>query len=175
MITAAQLREAMPYAAEPRIALFLQPLNDTFIEFGITTELRQAVFLAQITVESGSLRYVREIASGDAYEGRLDLGNSQPGDGRRFPGRGLGQVTGRANYGACGIALGVDLVAQPELLEQPEYAARSAGWYWQSRKLNAAADARKFWAACKLWNGGTNGLDDRINAYIDARRALGVI
>lgn len=174
MISITQLRAAMPHASPDRIALFIQPINDTCDEFGISTQLRQAVFLAQITVESGSLHYVREIASGEAYEGRGDLGNTEPGDGKRFAGRGLGQLTGRRNYNVCGIALGLDLVAQPELLELPEPATRSAGWYWRTRNLNAAADAGRFGTACKLWNGGYNGLDDRIIAYVNARRALGV-
>lgn len=163
----------MPHAAAGRIALFIQPINDTCDRFGISTPIRQAFFLAQIAVESGSLRYVKEIASGEAYEGRLDLGNTEPGDGRRFPGRGLGQITGRRNYTVCGIALGIDLVAQPELLEQPDYAALSAGWFWQTRGLSAMADKRRFGTACRIWNGGTNGLDERIEHYVYALRALG--
>lgn len=174
MISSTQLRAVMPHASPDRIALFVQPINDTCEEYGISTPLRQAVFLAQITVESGSLHYVREIASGEAYEGRADLGNTEPGDGRRFAGRGLGQITGRRNYTVCGIALGIDLVAQPELLELPEYAARSAGWYWRTRNLNSAADADRFGTACKLWNGGYNGLDDRIVHWLKARKALGL-
>jgi putative chitinase len=174
VISTTQLRAAMPHAAQERIALFVQPINDTCERFGITTPLRQAVFLAQLAVESGSLRYVREIADGSAYEGRTDLGNTQPGDGRRFPGRGLGQITGRRNYTVCGIALGLDLVAQPELLEMPEHAASSAGWFWQVRGLSAIADKGRFGTACKIWNGGYIGLDERIEHYIYARRALGV-
>jgi putative chitinase len=174
MITSAQLRECMPHAAQERVQVFLQPLNDAMAEFSITTYLRQAMFLAQVAHESGSLRYTREIADGSAYEGRADLGNTQPGDGRRFRGRGLFQVTGRANYLACGKALGLDLIAQPELLEVPVGACRSAGWFWQSRNLNGLADARKFGAVCKAVNGGYNGLDDRIEYYLRASRALGL-
>lgn len=173
MISTTQLHAAMPHAAAGRIALFIQPINDTCDRFGIFTPIRQAFFLAQIAVESGSLRYVKEIASGEAYEGRLDLGNTELGDGRRFPGRGLGQITGRRNYTVCGIALGIDLVAQPELLEQPDYAALSAGWFWQTRGLSAMADKRRFGTACRIWNGGTNGLDERIEHYVYALRALG--
>jgi putative chitinase len=174
VISTTQLAIALPHATPERIALFVQPINDTFDRFGITTSMRQAVFLAQIAVESGSLRYVREIADGSAYEGRADLGNTEPGDGRRFPGRGLGQITGRRNYTVCGIALGLDLVAQPELLEQPEHAAQSAGWYWSTHGLSAVADARKFGTACKIWNGGWNGIDERVEHYIFARKALGI-
>jgi putative chitinase len=174
MISSAQLAVALPHATADNIALFFKPINDTFDRYSISTPLRQAVFLAQIAVESGSLRYVREIADGSAYEGRADLGNTEPGDGRRFHGRGLGQVTGRRNYVVCGLALGIDLVAEPELLEQPEYAALSAGWYWSTHGLNALADAHKFGSACKAWNGGWNGIDDRIEHYIYARKALGI-
>jgi putative chitinase len=174
MISTTQLAAAMPHATADRIALFIQPINDTFDRFSISTPLRQATFLAQIAVESGSLHYVREIADGSAYEGRADLGNTEPGDGRRFPGRGLGQITGRRNYTVCGIALGLDLVAHPELLEEPEYAAQSAGWYWSTHGLNGLADAKKFGTACKVWNGGYMGIDERIEHYLFARNALGV-
>lgn len=174
MISSTQLKAAMPFATDANIARFVQPINDTFDRFSISTPMRQAVFLAQIAVESGSLHYVREIADGSAYEGRADLGNTEPGDGRRFPGRGLGQITGRKNHMLCGIALGLDLLAQPELLEQPENAALSAGWYWSTHGLSGLADARKFGTACRVWNGGINGLDDRIEHYCYARKALGI-
>lgn len=175
MISTMQLKAAMPFAIEANIARFVQPINETFDRFSISTPMRQAVCLAQIAVESGSLRYVREIADGSAYEGRADLGNTAPGDGRRFAGRGLAQITGRGNYTRCGLALGLDLVAQPELLEQPLYAALCVGWFWETHNLNGAADARKFWMACRIWNGGTNGLDERIEHYCLARRALGIL
>lgn len=174
MITFEQLRTVMPFAAVERVALFAKPISDACDEFGISTPLRRSVFLAQVAVESGSLHYVREIASGDAYEGRKDLGNTEPGDGRRFAGRGLGQITGRSNYAACGVVLGLDLLAHPEQLEQPNPAARSAGWFWETRGLSAIADAKKFGTACRAWNGGYNGLDERIESYIRARAALGV-
>lgn len=164
----------MPFASADKIALFIQPINDAMDEFVISTPVRQAAFLAQLCHESGSLNYVRELADGSAYEGRADLGNTQPGDGKKYRGRGLIQVTGRANYAACGAALGLDLVNQPELLEQPGPAARSAGWFWQHKNLNGVADAGKFGTLCKLVNGGFNGLDDRIIAYLNCRRALGI-
>jgi putative chitinase len=124
--------------------------------------------------ESGSLRYVREIASGAAYEGRADLGNTQPGDGRRYKGRGLIQITGRANYAACSQALYGDdrLIRTPEILEQTEPACESAAWYWWSRGLNELADTGAFRAITKAVNGGFNGYDDRLAYYQRAAAVL---
>lgn len=142
------------------------------VEFGITNKLRRCAFIATIAVESGELQYVEEIASGDAYEGRIDLGNTQPGDGRKFKGHGLGQITGRKNHWECGRALGLDLITDPLLLTKPVNAARSAAWFWQSRGFNELADQRRFGRVCKTWNGGYNGLDERIEFYARAREVL---
>lgn len=172
-MTPFELREMMPYAGV-RADLYAEPLTLTMAEFQIITPRQQAAWLANLAHESGSLRYVEEIASGAAYEGRQDLGNTEPGDGKRFKGRGFGQVTGRANYLACGIALGMDLIANPELLEQPVPAARSAGWFWKMKNLAPLADEDKFGSICRLWNGGWNGLDDRIQHWLRIRRCLGL-
>lgn len=168
------LREALPYATDERIRAFCEPLANAMREYGIDTPKRQAAFLAQIAHESGSLRYTRELADGRAYEGRADLGNAYPGDGPRYKGRGLLQITGRANYAKCGEALGLDLIAHPELLEAPVGACRSAGWFWATRKLNAYADADSFGMLTRQINGGYTGLDDRIRCWLIARHALGV-
>lgn len=170
-LTLAQLVAIMPYA-RPRAATFLDPLNAAMLEFGITTPARQASFLSQVGHESGSLAYVRELASGAAYEGRRDLGNTWPGDGVRYKGRGLIQITGRANYAACGKALGLDLLARPELLEQIVNACRSAGWFWQSNGLNALADAGDQVRVTRRVNGGTNGLAERLALFAAAQRVL---
>ncbi|MCX7290792.1 glycoside hydrolase family 19 protein [Janthinobacterium sp.] len=163
--------QIMPLAGR-RATLFLAPLNAAMAEFGIDTPLRQAAFLAQVGHESGQLRYVRELASGTAYEGRADLGNVIAGDGVRFKGRGLLQVTGRANYAACGVALGLDLLAAPQLLEQAAAACRSAGWFWQSRGLNRLADAGDQERVTRRINGGVNGLAERLALYVVARKVL---
>ena len=163
--------QIMPLAGR-RTTLFLVPLNAAMAEFGIDTPLRQAAFLAQVGHESGQLRYVRELASGAAYEGRADLGNVLAGDGVRFKGRGLLQVTGRANYAACGVALGLDLLAAPQLLEQAVAACRSAGWFWQSRGLNRLADAGDQERVTRRINGGVNGLTERLALYQTARKVL---
>ncbi|PKV42740.1 putative chitinase [Janthinobacterium sp. 61] len=170
-LTLAQLVAIMPYA-RPRAATFLAPLNAAMLEFGITTPARQASFLSQVGHESGSLAYVRELASGAAYEGRRDLGNTLPGDGVRYKGRGLIQITGRANYAACGKALGLDLLAKPDLLEQIVNACRSAGWFWQSNGLNALADAGDQVRVTRRVNGGTNGLAERLALFAAAQRVL---
>lgn len=154
---------------------FLPHLNAAMEEFEINTPKREAAFIAQLAHESGSFRYVREIASGKAYEGRVDLGNTEPGDGVRFKGRGLIQITGRANYQACSVALFGDdrLVASPVLLETPPEACRSAAWFWKSRSLNNLADLGKFLSITKRINGGTNGLADREAYYKRAKEVLG--
>lgn len=174
MISSTQLKAAMPFATDARIASFIQPLNDTMDEFGITTPARQAAFLAQVCHESGSLRFTLELADGKAYEGRQDLGNTHPGDGARYKGRGLIQVTGRTNYEACGKALGLDLIEHPELLEVPSGAARSAGWFWSTHNCNGLADSDKFGTLTRVINGGYNGLDDRLGHWLKARKALGI-
>lgn len=171
-MNAAQLLQIMPYAGQRRVATFIDPLVAAMAEFGITTLARQASFIAQIGHESGQLQYVRELASGDAYEGRKDLGNTSPGDGRRYKGRGLIQITGRANYAACGVALSLDLLAQPELLEQPVNACRSAAWFWRTHGLNELADAGDQVKVTRRINGGTNGLAERTALFAVAQRVL---
>ncbi|WP_238552200.1 glycoside hydrolase family 19 protein [Herminiimonas sp. CN] len=161
----------MPYA-KSRIDTFAEPLNAAMMEFNISTKGRQASFLAQVGHESGQLRYVCELASGAAYEGRKDLGNTEPGDGIRYKGRGLIQITGRANYKACGDALGYDLVANPQLLESPVLACRSAAWFWRSHGLNELADAGDQTRVTRRINGGTNGLADRLALFKVASEVL---
>lgn len=170
-ITYEQIIAIMPYSKK-RAAAFIEPLNATIIEADLSNKLRLAMFLAQIAHESGELRYTLEIASGQAYEGRKDLGNNQPGDGVRFKGRGLIQVTGRANYTQCGKSLDLDCVNQPSLLESSLHATRSAGWFWTMKNLNFWADKGDFLTVTKKINGGTRGLAERI-AYFD--RALKVL
>lgn len=174
-----QLRAIMPHAGG-RAEIFLAPLNRAMAEFGIDTPARQAAFLAHVAHESGSLRYVRELASGEAYDtGRLAvrLGNTpeDDDDGRRYKGRGLLQITGNWNYRACSHALFGDaqtLIDHPELLELPENAARSAAWFWLSRRLNDLADTGDFVAITRRINGGTNGMADRLAHWDRALKVL---
>jgi putative chitinase len=135
--------------------------------FGITTPKRIANFLSQAAHESDNFKTLREYASGAAYEGRKDLGNTVKGDGVKFRGRGIFQVTGRANYTTYSKKLFNDtrLLNNPELLEQPEWAVLSALHYWNDRKLNALADVDNVTAITRAINGGTNGLTDRKNKW----------
>ena len=170
MITLDDLKAIMPLAPD-----YVDPLNAAMSEFQIDNPRREAAFLAQIAHESGQLRWLREFASGDAYEGRKDLGNTEPGDGRRFKGRGLIQITGRANYRACGDALGLDLITSPELLEEKENACRSAAWFWQKHGLNDLADKDDFLHITRRINGGTTGWDERMAFWNKAKEVLGVV
>jgi putative chitinase len=143
-ITQQQLLQILPNAGQ-RAGVFAPALNTAMQRFQIVGAKRVAAFIAQTGHESGQLRWAREIwGPTDAqrgYEGRKDLGNTVAGDGRKFCGRGLIQITGRANYAACGEALGLDLINQPELLELPQNAAMSAAWWWATHGLNTLADA----------------------------------
>jgi len=168
-----QLHKICPYTPQGRLAVFLPHLNDAMKEFEIDqTGPREAMFIAQLCHESGGFRYVEELASGAAYEGRKDLGNTEPGDGIRFKGRGLIQITGRSNYRVCGDALGVDLLSDPALLERPDLACRSAGWFWKSRGLNELADKGDFRMITRRINGGLNGWKDRLAFYEKAQEVL---
>ena len=173
MIYLEDLVAICPHTRSGRLALFVEPLNAAMKEFEIDQNVqRETHFLAQVCHESGAFNYVAEIASGEAYEGRADLGNTEPGDGARFKGRGLIQITGRTNYANCGAALGMDLLANPGLLEEPINAARSAGWFWNEHGLNALADNGDARAITKRINGGLNGYQDRL-MYLDlAQRRL---
>jgi len=175
-VTEAQLRQIAPRAAASQLRKFLAPLNITMAEFGINTPLRQAHFLAQLAHESGEFNYVEEISDGTQYEGRLDLGNVVNGDGPRFKGRGLIQITGRANYTSCsiGLALGSQLVERPKRLTENDLAARSAGWFWSVNRLNTLADTDNVVAVTRVINGGANGLADRSVKLANAKQAFNI-
>jgi putative chitinase len=133
-----------------------------FWDYGVMeSPLRLAHLLAQLIHESGSFRYMEEIASGQAYEGRKDLGNTQPGDGVRYKGRGPLQLTGRANYRSYGRRIGIDLERHPEIAALPSVGLHIALEYWKDRSLNALADADDVVGITRKVNGGENGLADR--------------
>ena len=169
-ITIEQLKEI---ASTKNIILLTElvgPLNECLEKYQINTKLRVCHFLAQVLHESGSFIYFRELASGTAYEGRKDLGNINPGDGVKYKGRGVIQITGRANYTSLTKDLGVDFVGQPILLENHQYGVISAGWFWNKKSLNKYADLDDVTKITKLINGGLNGFDDRC-AYLHKAKA----
>ena len=170
---------------------WLEPLQETFEKYQINTPKRQACFIGQCMHESGGFKFLKENLNYSAkalmatwpsrfpdmdmaekyerqpekiankvYSGRM--GNTEDGDGAKYIGRGLIQLTGKDNYRAFGEAIGEDLVANPELVEQPRYAALSAGWFWNKRGLNALADAMDITTLTVRINGGKIGIDDRI-------------
>lgn len=164
-------------ARDEDVADFSSRLQQVMANRHIDTPLRQAHFLAQVGHESGEFRFRAEIANGEAYQGRVDLGNLQPGDGRRFKGRGLIQLTGRANYGEYGRAIGreAELLATPELVEtDPDLCVDVAGWFWAKKNLNNLADVDDLTSLTKRVNGGLNGIDDRRRLLLRAKALLGV-
>ncbi len=181
-LTLDQLRKIMSNLPRPKAELYLQPLNDAMEEAGVNTKPRQAAFLAQYAHETVELHYLEEIASGDAYEPTSKdpgaqrrahrLGNTQPGDGRRFKGRGLPQLTGRANYQACGDDLGADFISHPELAATPEWAFKVGAWYWNLKHLNDWADKGDFLKITLLINGGYNGLESRKKYFNRCQQVL---
>lgn len=143
--------------------------------YAITTPSRVCHFLAQLAHESDGFRTTEEYASGAAYEGRRDLGNTRAGDGKRYKGRGLIQLTGRANYRAYGTRLGLDLEADPARAAEPELSLRIACEYWQAKGLNALADRDDIAAITRKINGGTNGLAGRKAWLAKARKLWGTL
>ena len=185
MITASDIAKIMGCSLE-RATLWQPHLVRAMDLFDIDSPLRVSAFLAQVGHESGRFQYVREIWNPAQcpwqakYEGRADLGNTQTGDGFKFRGRGLIQITGRANYIACGRALNLSLEISPELLEQPTNAALSAAWFWATHGCNKFADAGDLDGVSDVINighktqriGDANGYADRLAIYNQAREVL---
>ena len=178
-ITQQQLQQILPNAGQSA-GVFVAVLNTAMVRFQIIGTKRMAAFIAQIGHESGQFRYVRELGN-DQYLSKYDtgslakrLGNTPEadGDGQKYRGRGLIQITGRANYITCGEALALDLVNHPELLEKPQHACMSAAWFWASRGLNTLADAGQFDTITRRINGGQNGAADRQMLYARALKVL---
>ncbi|WP_085581518.1 MULTISPECIES: glycoside hydrolase family 19 protein [unclassified Pseudomonas] len=180
-ITENQLVSIMPNARS-QAGVFVPALNAAMARQRIDTPKRIAAFLAQVGHESGQLRYVRELGS-QQYLSKYDtgalaarLGNTPEadGDGQKYCGRGLIQITGRANYRQCSLGLFGDerLLALPELLEQPQWAAESAAWFWAQNGLNELADRDQFNTITRRINGGLNGLQDRLELWGRARAVL---
>ena len=181
MMTLSQLQQILPNA-RAQAGVFISALNAAMLHRHITAHKRMAAFIAQVGHESGELRYGRELG-GEQYLSKYDtgtlavrLGNSPEadGDGQKYRGRGLIQITGRRNYLACSRALFGDerLLHFPELLEQPQWAAESAAWFWHSNGLNELADQDQFTTITRRINGGLNGLEHRQQLWAQARAVL---
>lgn len=179
-VTAAQLKAICPPATLVNINKHITPLNAAMRKYKINTRLRQAHFLAQVAKESDAFKTAREYASGAAYEGRADLGNTQKGDGVRFRGRGLIQLTGRKVYTDYGQYVGKDFTTDTTkvLLEEEPAAADSAGWFWlifkKGKDINARADRDDVAAVTRAVNGGSNGLADRHTYTTNAKKVFGI-
>ena len=174
-ITEQQLLQILPNAGR-QAGAFVPVLNTGMNRYSIVGTPRAAAFIAQVGHESGQFRWLKELwgptAQQIGYEGRADLGNTVAGDGSKYRGRGLIQITGRTNYTACGEALVLDLLSKPELLELPQHAAMSAAWFWSTHGLNTLADLKDFVKITRRINGGLNGLADRQALYDKALKVL---
>ena len=198
-ITEQQLLQILPNAGR-QAGVFVPVLNTAMNRYAILGTRRVAAFIAQVGHESGQLTRLVENLNYSAeglmktWPSRFDLvrataaarkpeqianivyadrmGNTAPGDGWKYRGRGLIQTTGKTNYVACGDALGVGLINHPELLEQPQYAALSAAWYWSVNGLNTLADAGDLTKITRRINGGLNGQADRQALYDKALKVL---
>ena len=175
MISEQLLRQMMPNAGASLVPHL--PFINPALDWGrITTPPDVTAFMAHLAHESGEYRYMREIADGSAYEGRADLGNIHPGDGRRYPGRGGIQVTGRDAARQAGRALGVDFEEHPEKMELPEWATMVSVWFWTTFKpaLQPAAQLEWFHVTQRLVNGGENGWPPRLAYYQNNRLLFGM-
>lgn len=168
------LKIIIPFAKMENINKYLPELIKLMPLFDINTPLRISHFIAQLAHESGSLNYVRELASGRQYEFRKDLGNVNSGDGVKYRGRGLIQLTGRSNYEKFQKYLGElpNIMEKPELLEQPHLAVMVSCWFWKDKGLNELADADNFNRITRIINGGTNGIDERRMFLSRAKKEL---
>lgn len=173
MLSREDLVSIMPHCVS-KVDDFVDPLNATMDLYEINTPARQAAFIAQIAHESLSLKYTEEIASGRAYEGRSDLGNTEPGDGPRFKGHGLIQNTGRENHQKYADFKGMTIDEVLAYLQTPDGACDVSGWFWKKHGLNELADVGDFTRITRRINGGTNGIEDRRAYWLIAKDTLGV-
>eukprot|EP01107_Rhizomastix_libera_P018275 TRINITY_DN92_c0_g1_i1.p1 TRINITY_DN92_c0_g1~~TRINITY_DN92_c0_g1_i1.p1 ORF type:complete len:193 (+),score=32.28 TRINITY_DN92_c0_g1_i1:417-995(+) len=174
-LTSSQLKQMAPSLSDSKADEYLPYINAAMNKFNINTPKRVAHFMAQLLHESGELKWMEEFATGKAYEGRRDLGNTQKGDGVKYKGRGPIQVTGRDAYKKCGAAIGADLVSNPKLLVQPQYGFMGSAWvYAEWKDCNPLADKDNIVGITKKINGGSNGLADRKKKLALAKKVLGV-
>lgn len=184
LITKEQLDQIMPIAARSgRTKTFLPYLLTYMNKYDITTPKRVAAFLAQIAHESGEMRFLSELWGPTQQQKKYEppgplanrLGNTEPGDGFRYRGRGLIQLTGRFNYSKYSEAVRKDYVSNPNLVAELPAAVEVATWFWKTNKLNDLADKNEIISITRKINGGTNGLSSRREYYERALRVLGDI
>lgn len=172
LVTVDQLYQIAKTKNKQAIESIIDPLNDTLKKYNITSYLRICHFLAQVMHESGGFSWYKEFGTGQAYEGRVDLGNLQPGDGAKFKGRGAIQITGKTNYTNISNSLGQDFVNNPNLLEQRTWGTSTAGWFWDRKTLNTLADKDDLLSITKAVNGGINGLSSRSEILTKAKDVI---
>jgi len=181
MLTDSALRKIMPTLPQAERQFYLPIMNKVMEIYEIDTPLRASAFLAQIAHESGELKFMEEIWGPTPAQQRYEppsekatkLGNTEPGDGKRYRGRGAIQLTGRANYKKYGEQLGFDLETNPDLVATPQLAFETAGLYWRTEGLNELADVQDFIAITNHINGGLIGLPQRQKYYEIAKTELG--
>ena len=173
LINQAQLIEICGHTPQDFLQKLVPGLNQALNKYQINKPLRIAHFIAQVAHESGAFQYMEEIADGADYEGREDLGNTQPGDGMRFKGRGLIQLTGRSNYESFSKSMSIDFVTNPKQVAELPYAILCAAWFWDTNKLNPIADQDDIKGITLTINGGLNGFEDRKHYLQAAKRVLG--
>lgn len=179
-----QFAQAVGCSLSVAQALRAEQFRAAMALYAIDSPLRAAHFLAQVGHESLSLTFTRELWGPTPAQQRYEpgtvnslaprLGNTQPGDGQRYLGRGFIQITGRSNYAQVSKALGHDFVANPADLQADAWPVVSACWFWNSRSLNVNADADDLLGVTRAINGGTNGLDDRRARLVKAKQAFGI-
>jgi predicted chitinase len=189
MITAEQIKLISPHVQ--KLDIYLDPLNEGMREFEINTANRVRAYTVNLLHESQSFLYMKEIGDGKQYEGRVDLGNDKPGDGVKYKGRGPIEITGKGMYRLCGLALGLDLITKPELLEDSANGFKASAWFWNYKGLNGVADHSEDWTIfiknrqypngkmftkfewiCYKINGGFNGYEQRLEFYNKALAAI---
>jgi putative chitinase len=174
ILTLNQLEEACPYTHYKRLELILPNLNNTLKRYEINTPLRICHFLTQIFVESNYFRIIQEPGIGFNYEGSIELSNTQPGDGRRYIGRGYLQIRGRKQYKEYKKYSDIDILMYPHYVTTPKVAMDVAGWIWNKKDLNFLADQNDLEGITKLLTGGYILIREREDAFKKIQKAIGL-
>lgn len=172
ILTLNQLENIAPYVHYKRLELILPNLNTTLKKYNINTDLRIAHFLAQVITESNHFRYIQEMGTGEDYEGSLELGNVERGDGRRYIGRGYIKLIGRRYYTQYKNESNIDVVLYPHYVTTPKVAADVSGWVWNHRRLNLLADMDDLPGITKVLTGSYTHLREREDVLFRAKKQL---